>query len=284
MPRPLCLYFPLFASLCGYTDFGTDPSVLSLTLFIMCLNFFQRFSILNIILSIAATAFVTLFISNSSLVLRLFATILAYFCIHAVDYIVSFSLGMLVEMPITNAFSFSNFLKFGPLRCWYLAFDKGADVLIFTIAKRHLPKLRLIHKRHLLTLLAISSFAYILMSILLSLILSDSLVGMQVAIILSWMFILLCVCITIYISLLNSKYQAEKARNDQLNTCNSMMEENYRRLHQSQRETARLIHDFNHHMGVLLELSRQQGTTEIREYINSLLATHYKELPMVNFS
>lgn len=96
------------------------------------------------------------------------------------------------------------------------------------------------------------------MSILLSLILSDSLVGMQVAIILSWMFILLCVCITIYISLLNSKYQAEKARNDQLNTCNSMMEENYRRLHQSQRETARLIHDFNHHMGVLLELSRQQ--------------------------
>lgn len=25
MPRPLCLYFPLFASLCGYTDFGTDP-------------------------------------------------------------------------------------------------------------------------------------------------------------------------------------------------------------------------------------------------------------------
>ena len=255
-------------------------STFSLTFLIATINYFRIFSLSNIILSIVATVFITLFISDSTILLRLFATILAYLSIHAIDYIVSFSLGMLAETPITDTYSFSKLLEFGPLRCWYLLLDKGADILAFTAVKRHLAKIRLIQKQQLSTLLVITSFAYIIMTILLSLILSDSLMGMQVAIIFSWMFILVCVCIAIYISLLTSKYQAEKFRNEQLDICNSMMEKNYQRLHQSQRETARLVHDFNHHMGVLLELSQQQGTDEIKGYIESLLDTHYKELPM----
>lgn len=40
------------------------------------------------------------------------------------------------------------------------------------------------------------------------------------------------------------------------------------------------MHDFNHHMGVLRDLSRQHGDGEIYGYVDSLLKTHYKELPM----
>lgn len=255
-------------------------SALVLTVFVSVLNSFHLFSFLNIILSMAMTFAATKLTAGRSTFLRLFATVLAYLCVHAMDYILLFTLGIIVENPISNTYSFNKFIDFGLYRCLYVFAAKAIDVILYFVLKKQFGKLRVLRKRYLLVLFVVVSAAYVVMSILLSLILSDSMVGMQLAIIFSWLFILLCVCITLCFSYYTAKYQEERSKNELLNTCNSMMEKNYQRLYMSRRETACLIHDFNHHVGALRELFRQKEYEEIGNYIESLSETHYKELPL----
>ena len=249
-------------------------SALGLTIFVSALNSFQLFSFVTILASVLLILFISKFLTDKSTVLRAFATILA------VDYIVLFVFGMLTESPITNTYTFSALFEFGIQRCLYLLIVKIIDLSLYAIAKKHFSQLRLIPQRHMTVLLIMVTIAYGVMSALLSLILSDSMAGMQLAVIFSWLFILLCVCATLCFSYITAKYQEEKTQNEMLAMCNSMMEKNYQRLHLSQQATARLIHDFNHHLGALRELARQNESNEISEYIDSLLEIHYRGLPM----
>ncbi len=249
-------------------------SALGLTIFVSALNSFQLFSFVTILASVLLILFISKFLTDKSTVLRAFATI------HAVDYIVLFVFGMLTESPITNTYTFSALFEFGIQRCLYLLIVKIIDLSLYAIAKKHFSQLRLIPQRHMTVLLIMVTIAYGVMSALLSLILSDSMAGMQLAVIFSWLFILLCVCATLCFSYITAKYQEEKTQNEMLAMCNSMMEKNYQRLHLSQQATARLIHDFNHHLGALRELARQNESNEISEYIDSLLEIHYRGLPM----
>lgn len=255
-------------------------SALGLTVFVSVLNSFQLFSFVTVLSSVLLILFITKFLTDKSTVLRAFATILVFLSIHAVDYIVLFVLGMLTESPITNIYTFSVLFEFGIQRCLYLLIVKIIDLSLYTIAKKHFSQLQLIPQRHMTVLLIMVTIAYGVMSALLSLILSDSMAGMQLAVIFSWLFILLCVCATLCFSYITAKYQEEKTQNEMLAMCNSMMEKNYQRLHASQQATARLIHDFNHHLGALRELARQHESNEISEYIDSLLEIHYRGLPM----
>lgn len=250
------------------------------TAILLALYSTQELPFVSVILCVITTVFLSRFLTERSLLYRAFAAILVYLAVHAVDYVMLFSFGMIVEAPVINALTFYHILRFGPIRCLFLFVDKGAVLLIYLLLKRHISKLRETYTRHIIPLFALVSAAYGVMSVLLALVTSSPLITMQVAIVISWFFILLCVCIFLCFLFLSLKYQEKKAENELLSTCNSMMEKNYQRLHQSQRETARLVHDFNHHMGVLLELSQQQGADEIKDYIESLLDTHYKEQPM----
>ncbi len=252
-------------------------STFGLTVFVSILNVFDLFSFVTIVLSVLAAMCITRFTTNQSARFRLFSTILVFLSIHAIDYIVLFAFGLFAETPITDSDTFSQLFVFGKLRCWYLLIDKGVDVLLYMISKKHLMKLQIILKRYLTLLLVIVTTAYVVMSILLSLILSNAIIAMQAAIIFSWLFMLLCVCIFLYLLFLTTKYQDEKARNELLDTCNSMMEENYQRLNSSQQTTARLIHDFNHHVNVLRQLAQQYGDNEISDYLDTLLASRYQE-------
>lgn len=254
-------------------------STLVFTVFVSLLNYFQLFSFVNIVLSMFMTFLASKFTSGQLSILSLFATTLAYLCVHAIDYILLFSFGLFIETPIINTYTFSKFIEFGLYRCWYVLAAKTTDVVLYILVKKHFAKLRVLRKRYLAVLFAVVLAAYVVMSVLLSLILSESMFGMQLAIILSWLFILLCVCITLCFSFLTARYQEEKARNELLTTCNFMMEQNYQRLHMNQQATARLIHNFNHHMGALRELSHQQENEEISKYIDSLLENQYKEFP-----
>ena len=255
-------------------------SAFALAIIISILNLIQTFSFVSIILCIAVTIIVSKFLSNKAILHRTFSTFLAYFAVHTVDYMILFIFGMMVETPITNAYTFTNILEFGTTRCWFLFVDKSMDVLLYIILKRHLSKLQRINRRYIVLLLTVVVSTYTIMTVLLSLVLSDSLIAMQMAIIFSWLFMFLCVCITLCFLFLTTKYQEEKARNELLAACNAMMEKNYQRLHTNQQATARLIHDFNHHMCALRELSRIHADTEITKYLDSLLETHYHELPL----
>lgn len=257
----------------------TGVAVLAVTLLISFLNAIQTFSFGTVFLSCLAVVGVTHFTANRSIFLRLLAAVFAYLFIHAIDYIILFSTGIFLRSPIISAFSFSRFMEFGPQRCWFLLVSKLADIAVFILVKKHLSKLRLIPRRRLVTLFWVAVSAYAVMSLLLMLILSNFMVGLQIATIFSWVFISLCVCIAFCLSFLISKYQTEKNRNELLNTCNSMMEENYKRLHNHQQATAKLIHDFNHHMGALRELAQQGDTEKVGIYIDSILKKQYKELP-----
>lgn len=266
---------------CGYArNIRAAIAASILTAFIAILNLVHVFSFLTIFISIFTAVIATRITCDGSLAFSLFSVMLSYLVVFAVDYICMFSLGILLETPISSGYTFSAFLEFGLVRCTYLIVDKGIDMLLYFLLKKHLPKLRNISGQYVTALITILFLSHCIMAILLYLILCNSMAAMQLAVIASYIFIAISICVLLYVMVLNSKYQQEKARNEQLSTCNSMMEYNYQHLHQNQRETARLIHDFNHHMGVLLELSRQQDTSKMKEYIDGLMETHYKELPM----
>ena len=197
-----------------YTRLGTGSnkqvriiiSAFGLTVFVSVLNSFRLFSFVTILLSILLILFITKFLTDQSTVLRAFATVLVFLSIHAIDYIVLFVLGMLTESPITNIYSFSILFEFGIQRCLYLLIVKIIDLSLYAIAKKHFSQLQFIPQRHMTVLLIMVTIAYGVMSALLSLILSDSMAGMQLAVIFSWLFILLCVCATLCFHQTSSKF------------------------------------------------------------------------------
>lgn len=253
---------------------------LALTAVILALNPLRIFSFFTTLISILTAFFLTGFTSEKTGLFRVFAVLLVYLAVISVDYIVLFSFGIVEGTPISTTTYFSRLMDFGSMKCWFLLANKVIDLILYVILKKRLHRLQIIHRNFLVVLVVVLLFAHVVTPAILSLVWSDLIIALQMAIICSWLVILVCVCIALCFSILTSKYQDEKVRNDLLDICNSMMEENYRRLYSSQQATARLVHDINHHMGVMRDLSLRHGDGEICGYIDSLLKTHYKELPM----
>ena len=253
---------------------------LVLTAVISVLNPLRIVSFFTSLISILSVFFLTGLISESPWLFRMFSALLVYLAVISADYIVLFAFDILGGTKVTSTTYFSRFMDFGPLRCWFLFTCRGIDLLLYLALKKQLPKLQRIHRGFLVVLTAVLLFAHMVTPAIMSMVWSDLIFALQMALICSWLIALVCVGTALCFSVLTSKYQDEKSRNDLLNICNSMMEENYQRLYSNQQATARLVHDFNHHMGVLRDLSRQHGDEEIYGYVDSLLKTNYKELPM----
>ena len=255
---------------------------LILAVFASILNQFSIFSFITIILSLVAVIIMSRWISKAGLIQRAAATVTAFLVIHTIDYLVFFIMGIIINHPVNGVFSFTvdEMANSPTLRPLYLLIDKGMDVLVFLLLRKKMHQANSLSQKYYQTLLITSSITYVLISIIISMLLSRSLMTMQVAVILLWVFMLICIVMVIIILTVSSGYQAEKEENQLLELTNSLMTENYQKLREIQNESAKTRHDFNHHLKVLAELAIKDGSKDIENYIQGLLDTTISEAKM----
>lgn len=243
----------------------------SLSAVVILMNNWSTFSFLTPFLSILFVITYTKLFSHKSILLLAASTVITYLVMNAIDYVIFFLFGIFSETPVTDARTFYLLMSPGTIRYCFLVTDKGLEGLLLLCLYRFLPRIQGLKRRYLILLLCVSGAAYFVMSYLVSMVLSDSILVMQTGVLLSWIFMALCVVLLLVALLIAGKYQAEHESNALLSMSNSLMETNYENLHQSQQDFAKLNHDFIHHIRVLQRYAEQENLKGIQEYSSELL-------------
>lgn len=247
------------------------------TAIIAILNSVQGFSFVTIGIGFTFIVLSSRFVSKESWLLRSTATVISVLVVNAVDYICLFIFCMITESPVTDTYSFQALLSPCPLRALYLAVNKGVDILLLVLLWHFLPSLQKLRYKQRFLLFCTSLSVYAVMTALIALIMSQSLLAMQNAIMFSCIFSCLCIFAVIALLLINGNYQDEKQRAELLRNTNQLIAQNYQALYENRKEIARRIHDFNHHIKALEVLASQEQAEKTAQYTRSLLKTSYAE-------
>lgn len=245
------------------------------TILITLLNKWQVFSFFTIAVAIAFTFAAIFFTTRGSLLYKLCAVMITWFFIHATDYIISYCLIMIIGKSIDISEGISLILVPGTIRMIYILINKLLQIAIFVSFHKLYSKLKLLNKKNIFLLFAVTTLSYIVMSILTNLVLTDSLISLQTAVIFSLFFIILTIVISIISVVISSKYQNEKREKELIALANTLMEKNYTEIKHAQDIIRKQVHDFKNHIltidGMLSENSNA------KKYTKELLETSYQQ-------
>lgn len=258
----------LMAILCG---------TVLLSALIFLLNQFALISIITIIIAILFVMTYAKTVFRGKLSLCVLATVLAYFVIHSVDYLTLSICEFVTCPPSLGQFRVSPFVNQGIERIWFLTFDKGLDILLYLTLRPSLPKLQRLPDKQIHRLLAFCCTVYSIMTICFFMMLSNSPFTLRTSMLLIWILLVALAFITIGTFWIMNNYQKEREANRLLQMSSSLMEENYRNLHNTHKQIAKKSHDFNNHIKVLHELSVKGKIDEITGYTESLLTESSEE-------
>ncbi len=251
--------------------------VIFCTIVVTILNSISIFSFCTMCIAILLAGFSTKFLSKGPLLLGCTASVLGYLFTLSIDYVWLFLFCFVTESPVTDTISFQALLNPSPVRCLYLIIDKTSDILLLIGLWRFLPKLQKISLKQTVLILSLGLSVFAVLSVLIALIMGQSVLAMQNAVMFSCIFSCLCVFAVIALLLINGNYQEEKQRSELLRTTNQLIAQNYQELYENRKEIARRIHDFNHHIKALEVLASQEQAEKTAQYTRSLLKTSYKE-------
>ena len=113
------------------------------------------------------------------------------------------------------------------------------------------------------------------MSILTNLILTGSLLALQIAVIFSLFFILITTSISIISITISTKYQNEKSEKELMSMANMMLEKNYIQMKESQDIIRKQVHDFKNHIRTLNGML--EDNSNAKEYTKELLSASYQQ-------
>lgn len=246
-----------------------------MTIIVVCMNIWESFSYLTIAAAAVYSICITRFTSNGCLLLRTISCMLTLFFLHTLDYVVGFSVSMFIGKSQDIYYGFELIMKTGTIRITYTIINKSLQVILFFLLRSQYEKIREFDKGYQRILLGITASCYIIMSVLLSLIMTDSLLVMQIAIVFSWIFIMSCLVAIIIIISLHSKYLKKERETVMISLTNELMEKNYQQLHENQRLIAKQVHDFTNHLKTLRGMLAKN--TEAEQYICKLLEVTYHE-------
>lgn len=247
---------------------------------IAVLNSIQSFSFFTPLISIAYVFFFSSFLTNGKPILRASASIMTVFVILAIGYIWMLLVCILHGGEFIAALK--DFVILGPLRCLYLALDKGSDIILFFLIRNYLYRLASLRNRWLVFLLCGSTFAYGVTQYLMNAILSHDIYTMRQASIVSFLVLLLFFLVFSILLLTVSSRDQERAQRLVLQQTDRLMEKNYQLLHQDLQENAKRMHDFHHHLQVILGMAEQVKNLKIQEYVQSLLEVSYRDVRLCN--
>lgn len=250
------------------------------TVIITLLNKWQTFSFFTLFVAILFTLIMTLLMTKAKLIYKFCATMLTWFSINFVDYIISYILIMILGRSINLSEGIPLILSSGRERTIYIIVNKLLQIIIFISLKKLYPKLLLLNKRSVAFILATTSFAYVFMSALTNLILTDSIVILQIAVIFSLLFIAISIITTIISVTINAKYLSEKSEKNFLTLANVMMEKNFREYRDTQNTIRKQVHDFKNHLRIIE--SMLPDDSKARGYLTDLLEASYKNAQNCN--
>lgn len=242
------------------------------TILITLLNKWQVFSFFTIAVAIAFTFAAIFFTTRGSLLYKLCAVMITWFFIHATDYIISYSLIMIIGKSIDISEGISLILVPGTIRMIYILINKLLQIAIFVSFHKLYSKLKLLNKKNIFLLFAVTTLSYIVMSILTNLVLTDSLISLQTAVIFSLFFIILTIVISVVIS---SKYQNEKREKELIALTNTLMEKNYTEIKHAQDIIRKQVHDFKNHILTIDGMLSEDSNA--KKYTKELLETSYQQ-------
>ncbi len=245
------------------------------TVFITFLNKWQSFSFVTLLSALLLTFAATKLLSKGKVLLCSVSSMITWFFMTATDFLFTYSYIMIIGGSVDIYKGISMILAPGIPRIFLLITVKGLQFFIFSISHKMYSKLRLINKKNLVLVLVLTTLAYIVISVITALILTDSFIVLQVAVIFSLFFIVISLISTIIIISLNSYYQEKKKETQLMNLTNEMLEKNYKDMQNSQNLIRRQVHDFKNHIRVLNGLIDKEE--EAQKYINDLLSVTYSD-------
>ena len=154
-------------------------SMLCYILLVSAMNLIEIFSYATIFVAGVFLLLHCRLFSRGSLLVCLTSVILSLTFLTAFDFFTFFSIGLLLENPVTDARSFMLLMNPGFIRTIYLLVDKGFQLILYLCLRRILPELHRLPGRYTLILFAISSV---------SLVLECSLTGMVVELLVEAVF------------------------------------------------------------------------------------------------
>ena len=238
---------------------------------ISLLNWIEAFSYVTIVIGFMMVSILSRFTTAGRFFHRLTVTVLVYLCIHAVDYVLVALFGLFFHEDQGYFYSFQTILTPGLPRLFFLLFNKGTDVALYFVFRKQMAALGRLERRYEI-ILTFNSIAYVLMSLLLSLVQKESYLAIQTTVLVAWLLLVVCVIAVTCVCVIFTNYKASEQRNAYLRTTNELMVENYKKLNDTQQTIRRQVHDFNHHLRALQTIANNHDIQKVSEYLDSLLA------------
>ena len=203
-----------------------------------------------------------------------------YLCIHGADYVLIALMSLLSGQRDGYLRTFHTILEPGPNRLLFLTLSKAADFALYLGLRKKMQAVAWLQRRYCVLALGLGAAAYVVMTVLLTLVRAESYAVLQSAVLLAWILLVICVIFVICIFVVMADYQRQKQRNAYLRTTNELMVENYRKLSKTQQTIRQQVHDFNHHLRVLKEFADSQSMEDVRSYLQTLLEAPSQSLAL----
>ncbi len=243
------------------------------TVLITYLNTLHSFSYITIGIGLIYSFVAVIILSSGNLLLKATSTVLIWVFMFAVDYILVYSILMIIGRSINVTHGVSLIMTPGTLRTIFLVTDKLIQVMIFAFCHKLYSKLQLLNKKNMKFLFAITLLSYMVMQILTALTITDSLLTIQITVIFTTFFIVLSLIATLFAITISAKHQNEKRTLELMKLSSQMMEKNYSEIHNSHEIIRQQIHDFKNHLRIINDMS--DSNPAVKKYTQKLLESSY---------
>ena len=245
------------------------------TVFVTLMNNWKVFSFVTIICCILYTFLITSFASRGSLLLKATSTMIAWFSLHAIDYLIFYCFLMIAGHSLDISKCVETVMSSGNMRAVFLAIDKLIEIVIFILCRKIYDKLRLLDQKYLGVIFAITTGSYLVMSVITAFIMSSTLWIIQLTVIFALVFIVLSFIMTVFAISLSSKYQTEKREIELMSLTNEMMKKNFEQTQNAQTAVRHQVHDFKNHMRTLNGML--ENGSPAKKYVEDLLSVSYEQ-------
>lgn len=245
------------------------------TALITYMNTLQTFSFTTITLAVLYSFAVLFILSPGKLLLKAASTMVTWFFMHALDYTVFYSLIMIIGRTLILSDGIALFMSHGWARILFGLTDRFLQITIFLLFRKLYSKLKALDNKNTFSLFFISTISFVLIQGLTALIFTDSAKTMQIVVVLSFIFIILCLIAVIVAIYINSKHQKEKRESELMSLSNEMMERNFAELQNSQNAIHQQVHDFKNHIRTISGLI--DSDVSAKKYIEDLLSVSYTQ-------
>lgn len=241
------------------------------TVLVVALNQIQLFSFVTPVITILLFSLYSFICIRKNYLNCLTAAITTLAALSAEQYAFLFFFGILAENPVADTRTFMLMMSPGPYRWMMLVVTKAVELCMALLFCRKPIALSRLNNKLTLFVFSVSTISYLLLNYNVAQILSGSLLVLQTSVIISMIFIAICILTVIILCFLLNDYRSEREKNELLTTMNELTESNYRKLSDLQKQMSKLNHDFAKHIQVIRGLLSENKNDEALSYTNELL-------------